>query len=312
MALDPEYFQLKTALSNVWGGSESLSDSHKRRVLSILSGTTETLRPESEAQLNDLQIAIFATEVLRGYEKDGISWLNDEAREIATAFRRFVHGVGLYFHHSGHVLPEPFATSLADFICASKSHVATLNYDNLLYDSLCRKRVMSGFSGTLIDGFAGQFSSSNLERYRVEHMGWFLHLHGSPLFIGNKKLSGAGRVFQEADDASHIVLTHVRHKPVLIETSLVLNEYWTRFNRALGESESIIVFGYSGDDFHLNEAVAKHSKKPIFVIEWDDSGLESDIVKRRAFWRSKFGMPEYLKLWRLSNVLDFDDWDMFP
>lgn len=58
MALDSEYFQLKTALSNVWDGSDPLSDSHKRRVLSILSGTTETLRPESEAQLNDLQIAI--------------------------------------------------------------------------------------------------------------------------------------------------------------------------------------------------------------------------------------------------------------
>lgn len=249
---------------------------------------------------------------MRGYEKDGVQWLNDEAREIAAAFRRFVHRVGLYFHHSGYILPEPFATSLADYIASSKSHVATLNYDNLLYDSLCRKRVMSGFNGTLIDGFAGEFSSHNLERYRVEHMGWFLHLHGSPLFIGNKKLSGGGRIFQEADDASHIVLTHVRHKPVLIETSKVLNEYWTRFNRALGESESIIVFGYSGEDVHLNEVVAKHSEKPIFVVEWDDSGVQSDLVKRTAFWKSKFGMPEYLKLWRLNNILDFDEWDLFP
>ena len=45
------------------------------------------------------------------------------------------------------------STSVIDFIKNTKSHVATLNYDKLLYDEFIKEEICKGYSGYLVDGF---------------------------------------------------------------------------------------------------------------------------------------------------------------
>ncbi|PIT71219.1 hypothetical protein B9Z42_16050 [Limnohabitans sp. B9-3] len=307
MALDPDYFQLKSALYSVWNDSDLLSKDQKKLIQTALPGTSDEVYPESEDQLNELQVAIFASELLKAYETEEAPWLNENSREIVAAFKKFIHQTSHYFHRSGKQLPDGFLDPLVEFIKTSKSHVALLNYDNLLYDPLLRTKVMDGYSGTLIDGFLDEFSPKNLDRYGTKqtNLSWFLHLHGSPLFVGNKKCGGASRDFLEAEEECHVVLTHVTHKPSVIQTSDILSEYWKRFDRALSESESIIVFGYSGLDTHLNEVIAKHGHKDIAVIEWEGSG---NYEERLNFWKISFDDAPSLTLIQKKNILEFNYW----
>ncbi len=312
MALDPEYFQLKAALFEVWNNTELLSDAHKKLIQTALPSTSESIYPEGEEQLNDIQIAILASEVLKKYETEEAPWLNQNSRDIVTAFRKFIHGVSLYFHKSAKSLPDSFLAPLIDYIKTSKSHIATLNYDNLLYDPLCTKEIMNGYNGVLIDGFRGgtlerkTFAPKNLARFdnNKGKLAWFLHLHGSPLFVGNQKCAGNERIALEANEACHIVLTHVTHKRFAIQTSDILSEYWAFLDKALEESASIILFGYSGNDIHLNEAIAKHHAKHITVIEWRGAGAKEE---RTHFWSHILGSST-LHLVQEANILDFKDW----
>jgi len=65
MALDPDYFSLKSALYKVWNDTNLLSDAQKRLIQTALPGTSDEVYPEGEEQLNDLQVAIFASELLK-------------------------------------------------------------------------------------------------------------------------------------------------------------------------------------------------------------------------------------------------------
>ena len=246
MALDEDYFSLSTGLKSVWEGSEHFRTEHKRLLVSAIDGLSINDYPQSEEQLDQLQVAIVASEFLRNFESVDVKWLSEMSREFPEAFRRFVHEVASYFYDSGKALPDSFVSHLSDFVKETKSHVAVLNYDNLLYDSFTNSGVLSGFDGTLIDGFlkAG-FAKGNLDRKNTNMLGWYLHLHGSPLFVGNRKLMRDQRGFVEPDERSHIVLTHVEHKPLVIASSPILSEYWSRLPKALKEADKVIIFGYS-------------------------------------------------------------------
>lgn len=306
MALDSQYFALPSGLRSVWNGSEHFREEHKRLVTSALQGVSADAYPELEEQLDQLQVAIVASEFLRGFESENVKWLSDHSREFPQAFRRFVHEVASYFHDSGKHLPDPFVEPLSSFIKATKSHVAVLNYDNLLYDALKATEVLSGYNGTLIDGFlrAG-FDRKNLDRNDPTRLGWYLHLHGSPLFVGNRKLMRDERAFVIPDESSHIVLTHVEHKPLVIASSEILTEYWSRLSKALTEAEKVVLFGYSGCDVHLNKVVAQScSAKEIHVLEWSGAG-QLDV--RAGFWcRELHGCS--IILHQLENLLAFEDW----
>jgi len=306
MALDSQYFALSSGLRSVWNGSEHFRDEHKLLVTSAIRGLSLDAFPESEVQLDQLQVAIVASEFLRGFESEHVSWLNDDSRELPLAFRRFVHEVASYFHDSGKKLPDPFIESLSNFIKETKSHVAVLNYDNLLYDPLKETEVLRGYSGTLIDGFHNVgFDSRNLDRKNKARLGWYLHLHGSPLFVGNRKLMRDERSFVTPDESSHIVLTHVEHKPLVIASSTILTEYWSRLSKALTEASKVVLFGYSGCDQHLNEVATQHCKqKEIHILEWMGAGQRDARVQ---FWREK--LPECpVILHQLENILAFEDW----
>ena len=66
----------------------------------------------------------------------------------------------------------------------------------------------------------------------------------------------------------HIVLTHFEHKPKIIETYDILSIYLEFLEMAIDESEEILMFGYSGNDAHLNRLISQvRGEKNIRVIE---------------------------------------------
>lgn len=307
MAMDDQYFSLGSGLKSVWNGSENFGQEQKRLMVSAINGLSVNDFPKSEEQLDQLQVAIVASEFLRNFESDEVKWLSDMSRGFPEAFRRFVHEVASYFHDSGKTLPDAFVMPLSAFIKETKSHVAVLNYDNLLYDAFNNTDVLSGYRGALIDGFlrAG-FDKENLDRYNPKKLGWYLHLHGSPLFIGNRKLMGDERLFLRPDEKSHIVLTHVEHKPLVIASSLILSEYWSRLPKALKEAGKIIIFGYSGCDTHLNEIITTSCPdKDIYIIEWEGSG---EIDERTIYWSERLSGCRNIQIRHIGNLLDFNDW----
>jgi len=310
MALDPVYFSLKTALHNVWNDSNLLTESQKRLIQSALPKTSNKSYPESEDMLDDVQIAIFASELLQAYETEDVEWLNGSSREIVAAFKKFTHQVGLYFQFSNQRLPEKFVADLSEYIEDSKSHIAVLNYDNLIYDALCSTKILAGWNGVLVDGYYNSgFSPENLTRrgFNINTKGWFLNLHGSPLFVDDQKMKGASRVFLEPNEKCHIVLTHVKHKPLVINNSSILTEYWSRLDRALKESEAIILFGYSGEDIHLNEVISKYSqRKDIVIVEWSGAG---NSLERSTFWLDALNWSFVPTVYNLDNILEFSDWN---
>lgn len=307
MSLDSDYFPIGAGLAAVWSGSEYFEAEHKELIKTAIPGLTEDTYPSTEDQLDELQVAIVASEYLRGFETDNVKWPTDQVRELPESFRRFIHEVASYYQDYDTPLPLDFRTSLADYLRATKSHVATLNYDNLLYDGLKGQDIFVGYNGVLIDGFhRNGFDPDNLNRRRgIQSLGWYLHLHGSPLFVGNQKLMGDDRAVFTPDEKSHIVLTHVTHKPLVIESSAILSEYWKRLNKAIQEVECLVLFGYSGADSHLNELVSqKCNNKPLHVIEWEGAG---DTDARNRFWREKLKMHD-INLIQLGNILHFRDW----
>lgn len=108
-------------------------------------------------------------------------------------------------------------------------------------------------------------------------------------------------------EKSHIVLTHVEHKPLIIESSNILSEYWRRFGKALDEAEKVVLFGYSGCDTHLNDTLHLHCQgKLIHIIEWHGN---RDSASRQQYWKSKLKDCS-VRLRQLDNILEFTEWKL--
>lgn len=311
MTLDSNYFSLSSGLAAAWLGNSTLTPQQKDLVVSAIPGLSPTDYPRSEEELDTLQVAMVAADFLRSFETDRVRWLSDTSRDIPHAFRQYVHAVGAYFHRHGKMLPNEFVLPLVEFVKNTKSHVAVLNYDNLLYDAFIQEEVVHGFDGTLLDGFLSNgFDKKNLDRYSELKHGWYLHLHGSPLFVDDKKLTGQERINLkklEPTERSHIVLTHVEHKPLIIESSNILREYWKYFGTALDESQKIVLFGYSGSDTHLNEALQRRCRgKRICVVERKCNRALSD---RIGYWRTKLEGCDNPTVHQRDSILTFTDWN---
>lgn len=308
MALAPMHFSLSAGLGSAWGESNIFSHEHKRLIISAIPGVDEYTSPSSEAQLDQLQVALVAAEYLKDFNLKGASWLTPEASELPNAFQRYIHSVAAHFHAHKYSLPFSFSNSLAEFINKSRSHITTLNYDNLLYDGLKGKDVFNGFRGSLYDGFTNVgFSSDNLRRNYPKRHAWYMHLHGSPLFIGNSKAMREERARFEPHESSHIVLTHVEHKPLIIARSKILSTYWERLPESISESDSVVLFGYSGEDIHLNRVISQGlSGKYLHVIEWRSN---HDHRQRENYWKNRIlNSNQRISLELLENVLSFTDW----
>lgn len=306
MALNPNYFSLRAGIDFVWKNKKVLSEEHKALIVSAIEETSEDSPPTDESQLDKLQVALIATEFLSLFEKGQTSWLSEKAKNLPAAFKQFIHEVAFYFHKSNLRIPDDFSGTFSQWINSTKSHVATLNYDNLLYDAFKTTKILNGYSGTLLDGFwSDGFKDERLDRHNIQTKAWYLHLHGSPLFVGNRKLMGEERSIQFPDENSHIVLTHFSHKPLIIATSEILNSYWRRLDIAMDESEEIILFGYAGSDQHLNKRItARKNLKTLKIVEWHGSGERKE---RMAFWRKCTGFDKF-ELLQYENILNHRNW----
>ena len=119
-----------------------------------------------------------------------------------------------------------------------------------------------------------------------------------------RKLSSYYSNVNQQDFGRHIVLTHVKHKPSIIDNSVVLTTYWEYLSFCLSESVEIILVGYSGEDNHLNKVLKIYSNiKPIRIIEWQGAGDHSE---RLRFWRRSLG--NNTRLFHFESILSFSNW----
>lgn len=204
-------------------------------------------------------------------------------------------------------------------------HIATLNYDKLLYAPLINRHILEEYhNGGLVDGFyeTGGFNPDHL--FRTHHkFGWYLHLHGSPLFytkgnIVNKCKIGELPDSSASDDTlhNHIVLADTKIKPEIISNSKLLGTYFMFFRDALDESDELYLIGYSGADEHVNFEIKncinnksqKNRKFNIHIIEWQRSNHDDSFWIDRLFpahlWNA---INNYISLQKqpFDNILDF-------
>lgn len=89
-SLDNDYFQLSSGLSHVWNDRKGFTQAQKDLVISAIEGLNAEEYPQSEEQLDKLQVAIVAAGFLRSFETDEVQWLNDHSRDLPVAFRKFI------------------------------------------------------------------------------------------------------------------------------------------------------------------------------------------------------------------------------
>jgi hypothetical protein len=116
---------------------------------------------------------------------------------------------------------------------------------------------------------------------------------------------GSSRQSGSVTDKHHIVLSSSDHKPILIAASTILSEYWRRINRAMNMTDVVILFGYSGNDDHLNSLISDTCVgKRVCVIEWDQAG---SAASRQQHWKQK--LPKCLiELHQLPDLMSFTQW----
>lgn len=314
MALDHRHFSLTNAMADVWNNQFAISEVHKELISQCLGGNGAT--PQGEDQLDPLHLVVSACKTLNSInmsQRANVHWLSQEGQQFPVAVGNYIHKVATRLHMYDGALPQDFLGPLIEFVRQTKSHIATLNYDKLLYGAFLDANLMVDYyRTTLVDGMVtGGFSSDALERKYNNTFGYYLHLHGSPLFFDRDGLARKRDRHQlnpfSPEGSDHIVLTHVRHKRSVIGASMVLSTYWNYLNFCLNESEEIIVFGYSGGDSHLNDVIAAHAQsKRIVIVEW--SGLDQTVEQRKWYWSQRFKTNNF-RLWYMPNILDFNAWE---
>lgn len=318
MAIDPDHFSLSRAIERVWNGT-TLSEENKKLICQCLSGGKAC--PYGEDDLDLVQRTLSACDFLNsiGSTNDEFHWLSNAGINFPDAVRRFIFEVACSFHTKDLGIKANFVVPFVNFIKDTNSNVATLNYDNLIYQTFIDNQVFVGFK-CLVDGFLRksshvlEFCEDNLIRTQSD-FGYYLHLHGSPLFVNNddgmiSKLTQEElqyRNFQPKLTSSHLVLTHIKHKRSIIASSPLLTTYWRFFSLALYESSEIILFGYSGNDDHLNSLLSEPQYKqiPIKIVEWSGARSQDD---PKSFWIKKLNRSESLNVLPFPSILDFIDW----
>lgn len=310
MSLNPDLFSLDTALNSVWSDNNTLSVQQKDLIRACLPRDTRFERPSSEDDLDNLQRVLAYCDFLRTFRlEQDIHWLSEEGREFPSAIRRYIHQVASFFYRNKESLPENYTEPLVRFIRKTKPHIATLNYDSLLYSCFLKNKIINGLSGELMDGFTRNgFRKENLYRNDSSAHGWYLHLHGSPLFQekegGNIVKLNKNKINKDVFESTHLVVTHVKHKMSIINSSIILSSYWQYFKRAINESDNLIIVGYSGFDPHINNLIANaNDELRVFIVEWSDAEPNQD---RSSYWNDRLKKP--VSITSLNNILDFSEW----
>ncbi|EGR3456668.1 hypothetical protein DMK83_25315 [Vibrio parahaemolyticus] len=309
MALDHQHFSLQSALEDIWNREDFLTLKQQELIERSLGRGGA---PKGEHELDQLHQAVTYCKALNRIGDGDVHWLTEDGQSFPEITAKYIHKVATKLHNYNGSLPNAFEAALVDFIKTTRSHVATLNYDKLLYNSFIDNGIFSGYQGYLVDGMIDRgFSADALERKYDNRFGYYLHLHGSPLFVNRNqevvKLSRHQLSVDRNEASEHIVLTHVKHKPSVIAASDVLSIYWDYLQFAISESSEIILFGYSGLDNHLNLLIRPYlGTKIIRVVEWSGAGSQ---YERERFWRWALrGGTGHVEVNRMDNITNFTQW----
>lgn len=350
MALNPDHFLLTNAMNRVWACPSRLSEGEKR-TLGSLKGIEKETGPQSEDDLTSAQIALAYLSSFQARLGDQAlrEWFKEDALNYPNTLNKYVFEVAFELYNytiprTSMKLWDDFLTHLVIFIRDTRSHIATLNYDDLLYApfvdgheffengedkylTLTKPDPASENKAPYLrDGFwshsrgiAPQFTPSSFD-WKGD-CGWYLHLHGSPLYITNGKAKKMKR--SEVSGSSknwrrHIVLANRHDKETIIRRSEILNDYWkNRLPKCIEDAEEIILFGYSGNDIHLNELIKDKRRGPIHVVEWSGAThypistngqvIEDNPLNASEFWGAILNVPQQ-NVHCLDNILDFIEW----
>jgi hypothetical protein len=239
-AINADFFDLTRALQRSWSEDGLLTEEQKKLIVSCLpTGVLErdNQAPTNEDELEDLQRVLSACDTIKeieGRDLGAAGWLSDHGKDFPVAVRKYLHKAACYFHNrdelffqgDGNInLPIDFKKKLRASIMKAGAHIATLNYDDLLYETFVGTDVFSGHR--LRDGFFnGIFDIEKHQTYmdlNPNQEGWFLHLHGSPLFVTqngvSRKLTRFDLRDQQGIKSTHLVLTNVKYKMSAIGSS---------------------------------------------------------------------------------------------
>jgi hypothetical protein len=311
MALDPKAFDIGNAFRN----SLSEIDASYRRVLETAFPNKNGSPPEKEEELGLMHQAEAACQFLEQLENLNVPLLSQEGRDFPTASRLFINRTALQFWNCSTNLPGPFIDNLCDRIKERNINIAVLNYDKLLYDPFISRGICNGRKGYLIDGFVGgNIDLKALEHsYQKKNYGHYMHLHGSPLFVEEdgkiRKLDRNEITSTPIETRRHVVLTSFDRKKAVINQSFVLSLYWQALKNSLVDSEQVLIFGYRGQDAHLNETLVEAFREPtkrVIVVEWEGAGEKGE---RQHFWKKTLKIEDgRLTLKQMPNILSYA-WD---
>lgn len=317
-AINNEYFKLSTALERSLDSVWFVDDTDRELMKDCLPAGSNFASIE-EDHLETLHNVSGACLSLSKMSRTPSLFLTKPAIKLQNSVNKWISSVGWHFHDHGHENDAAFCTftnRMAKFIKEYHTHVATLNYDDLLYKRLFNSKILKGINGHLVDGFLKDengdlsFSDRNFE-IGQRPLGYYLHLHGSPLYLTNMKgniLKQSLHSVRQISSQPHLVLHHVRQKENVISNSPLLRAYWQRFDRALFESDMLLVVGYGGGDIHLNERVASRANDKgleiftVVVVERKQEGTETE---RKKIWKQLF-RTKNIELIQLDSILDFD------
>lgn len=308
MALNATRFSLATAMSDVWNIPSFLTDEEKSLISQTLGGLG--IIPSTEDQLDTLHQTVTACKVLNRITANQVHWLTPQGQRFPVAVATYLQKVATRLHLNADELPAHFLQPLIKFVRSTNSHIATLNYDKLLYGAFIDAGLLAGYNGNLVDGLVNNgFSANNLLRLYGNNFGYYLHLHGSPLFY---EYAGTIRKYQRhelsmytTNPSEHIVLTHVQHKRSVIDASPLLSVYWNYLQFCLSEAQEIFIVGYSGCDTHLNNIISIYAQqKRVLIVEWKSNIPDQE---RLIYWTTLLN-SQNIALHRPADILTFNSW----
>lgn len=355
MALDSKYFTLEAGMKSAWDKMKEEGGVDSTTFQKALKAFLDEKVPENEDDLqkfHETLITLLKIESLgKQIPEEIMKVIHPEAHNFKTSYREYIlHVAAHFYNYDVKIYNDPFVFGSIEILNgipqASRSpfekfiekftnfikgkfesggivHVATLNYDGLLYREFINSKIISRTGGSLFDGVS---TKVGLNRKVLDWTGKgrYLHLHGSPMFYND-----SDRFYSNSDSSirkdseengrnafkpfviddkfrPHIVLCHSTQKEPYINRSELLRTYFEYFEKSLIQSDLLII-GYSGKDLHVNKAIRdlrKKSSEPLIVkvVEYKDPNYQEG--QRQLFWEERLGADVNYEA--LSSILDYD------
>lgn len=293
-----------------------------RKLRKIIKDYLGNRTPENEEDLQKIQAQIFKIINIQESTKNLHPLIRKNLEINLQKFKldyfAYLYEVAKYFYRQDILTNQKFkdfAQRFAEHIKSYKrkgiiTHVATLNYDRLLYKEFLKHKILvNSFKDTfLVDGFTDKlgFDKENLSKKYRNIFGWYIHLHGSPLYYTNLKESRIEKSKINDDlnfnkeTRNHIILCDPKQKYEAIQHAILLRTYFDYFERAIEEADKIVIIGYGGDDVHVNEVIKKFAKKKGALLI-----ITRDCEKEKVFlkWKKILEMEPNLKCY--NCILDY-------